>query len=245
MRAQLWWDLARLDFERRLRARIGGYWWQELPRLTKTVVVCTRDRQEKLARCLQAISGLDPARDRVLVVDNASRQPCRTLVEQHGFAYVQEPMAGLDNARNRGLAESETELIVYTDDDCLPASTWLSGLERAFSDPMVGAVTGIGTRAASRLRSAARLRGHERLRAWLPPPAPRIDATAAGSRSADRQGAGCNMAYRASVLREVGGFAPELDVGTPTRSGRGPLHVGARAGKWPAGRLRPRDRWYG
>jgi glycosyltransferase involved in cell wall biosynthesis len=225
VRAQLWWDLARLDFERRLRARIGGYWWQELPRLTKTVVVCTRDRQEKLARCLQAISGLDPAPDRVLVVDNASREPCRTLVEQHGFAYVQEPMAGLDNARNRGLAESETELIVYTDDDCLPASTWLSGLERAFSDPMVGAVTGIGT--PYRLDSEAQLafeamsgfvHGYRRRR---------LESTRLQPVRVAQIGAGCNMAYRASVLREVGGFAPELDVGTPTRSG-GDLYTLAR-----------------
>jgi glycosyltransferase involved in cell wall biosynthesis len=225
VRSQLWWDLARLDFERRLRARMGGYWWRELPRLTKTVVVCTRDRPDRLARCLEAISGLDPGPDRVLIVDNASREPCRALVERHGFAYVQEPIAGLDNARNRGLAECATELIVYTDDDCLPAPTWLSGLERAFSDPLVGAVTGIGT--PYRLDSEAQLafeagsgfvHGYRRRRA---------ESTRLEPVRIAQIGAGCNMAYRASVLREVGGFAPELDVGTPTRSG-GDLYTLAR-----------------
>jgi GT2 family glycosyltransferase len=49
---------------------------------------------------------------------------------------------GLNIARNTGLANASGDIVVYTDDDCLPRKDWLANKLRNFSDPTVGACTG-------------------------------------------------------------------------------------------------------
>jgi glycosyltransferase involved in cell wall biosynthesis len=56
--------------------------------------------------------------------------------------YVVEPSTGLSYARNRGLAESNTDIVAYVDDDAVPDQNWLGFLLEPFRDPKVAAVTG-------------------------------------------------------------------------------------------------------
>src|SRR5262245_57315015 len=102
------------------------------------VVVCTRNRPEKLERCLEAISRLMYATFQVLVVDNAPSD-CRTneIASRWKVRYIQEPIIGLSRARNLGAQNCDAEIIAYIDDDCLPHPDWLSGLVREFTNPSV------------------------------------------------------------------------------------------------------------
>ena len=85
-----------------------------------TVAVCTRDRTDDLARCLDSLSCLDYPALEVLVVDNApSSNATERLVRTRypNWRYVCEPRPGLNWARNRAIIESSGEIIAYTDDD--------------------------------------------------------------------------------------------------------------------------------
>lgn len=53
-----------------------------------------------------------------------------------------EPIRGLSRARNRGLAECNTEIVAYLDDDAIPASDWLGILLEPFSNEKTAATTG-------------------------------------------------------------------------------------------------------
>ncbi len=222
MRTALWSELWTSALRDRLHRRIGSQWWEHVPHASVTVAVCTRDRPAHIATCLAALARLDPPPDRILIVDNAPRLPCRAAVEAHGFDYVLEPRPGLDNARNRAIEQCQTELIAFTDDDCVPVPAWLERLDRHFSDLSTGAVTGWAN--ALRLDSEAQIafedtggftRGFQLRRFdWGT-----LHPTAAGV-----TGAGANMTFRTELLRELGGFPPELDAGTPTASG-GDLYV--------------------
>lgn len=44
-----------------------------------------------------------------------------------------EPAQGLSNARNRAISEAKGEYILWTDDDVLPASTWITSYLNAFN----------------------------------------------------------------------------------------------------------------
>ena len=134
VRTALWSELWAAALRERLHRRIASQWWEHVPHASVTVAVCTRDRPGHLARCLAALARLDPRPDRVMVVDNAPRLPCRAAVEAHGFDYVLEPRPGLDNARNRAIEQCQTDLIAFTDDDCVPVPAWLARLDRHFSD---------------------------------------------------------------------------------------------------------------
>src|SRR5947209_6858962 len=108
---------------------------------SSSVVVCTRDRPDYLDRCLDALALLEYPHFDVLVVDNApSDGRTREVAARWDTRYVQEPVAGLSRARNRGAMESSGEIVAYLDDDAIVDSGWLSGLAVEFSDSRVMAV---------------------------------------------------------------------------------------------------------
>ena len=55
-----------------------------------------------------------------------------------------EPVPGLSHARNRAVAECETELIAFLDDDEVACRYWASELVRSFiEEPAVDCVAGL------------------------------------------------------------------------------------------------------
>jgi GT2 family glycosyltransferase len=192
--------------------------------LTASVVICTRDRPELLARCLQSLTpALDPADD-IVVVDNApSSQATRQRVRDWPrVRYVLEPRPGLDIARNRGIRESRGELVVYCDDDVVVESSWLRRLKAPFLDPDVGSVMGLVLPAALDTEAqyvfetywgfnrgfVARDYGREFFREHIHRGAPVWEI-----------GAGASMALRRNALSAVGGFDERLDAGAAGCSG--------------------------
>ena len=188
------------------------------PAPTATVVVCTRDRPEGLARCLQSLRLLANPLP-VLVVDNGSTVPgTREAAEAAGATYVWEPLPGLDRARNRGIADVRSDVVLFTDDDVEVDVGWADALLTCFADPLVMAATGLVLPA--RLDTPTRLR-QERYLGFSHRGVVRrvVDGTAEPATIAGQWGAGASMAFRTGFLREVGGFPEELDAGMPTRSG--------------------------
>ena len=111
--------------------------------LTVSVVICTKNRPANLRECLSAVARLNPMPNDVLVVDNTQgNQETESLSREFGTRYVTEPVPGLSRARNRGLAECDTEIVAFLDDDAVPATDWLGILMEPFADEKVGASTG-------------------------------------------------------------------------------------------------------
>ena len=110
---------------------------------TVSVVICTRNRPATLEKCLAAVCGLSPAPDQVLVVDNSEgNSETARLAQRAGARYIVEPVEGLSRARNRGLAECDTEIVAYVDDDAIPAPDWLGFLLTPFENENVAASAG-------------------------------------------------------------------------------------------------------
>jgi glycosyltransferase involved in cell wall biosynthesis len=156
----------------------------------------------------------------VIIVDNDPGDlDCRDLVEATGARYVREDRRGLDNARTTGLEAARGDLVAFTDDDCVPASRWLAGLDELFADGSVGAVTGPAF--AYELDSPAQVRFEREggfTRGALV--RRRLDWTIMSPAWAAAAGAGANMVFRRDALVELDvAFPPELDAGTPTESG--------------------------
>jgi O-antigen biosynthesis protein len=111
--------------------------------LSCTVIVCTRNRPRLLDRSLSALSRVAYAPFDVLVVDNApTNAAAREVAERHGARYVVEPVPGLSRARNRGVRASTSDIVAFTDDDCVPDPGWLAALLDPFGDSRVMAVGG-------------------------------------------------------------------------------------------------------
>jgi O-antigen biosynthesis protein len=110
---------------------------------TVTVVICTRNRPALLQKCLAAVLRLNPAPNKLLVVDNSEgNDDTRKVAQDYGARYITEPVRGLSRARNRALAECDTDVIAFLDDDVTPASDWLALLLSPFRDEQIGASAG-------------------------------------------------------------------------------------------------------
>jgi glycosyltransferase involved in cell wall biosynthesis len=187
-----------------------------------SVVVCTRNRTEQLATCLDALMALDYPQYEVVVVDNApSNEQTAQLAARYPVRYALEKRPGLDWARNRGISASRYDLIAFVDDDVTVDKLWLHALNNSFNDPEVMTVTGLII--PQELETKAQITyelGYGGMMVNME--YQRIK----GGRFSVREllwssnfGAGANMAFRRAVFASVGTFDTSIGVGTPSRSG--------------------------
>jgi GT2 family glycosyltransferase len=110
-----------------------------------SVVICTRDRPDDLARCLQSLQQLRPRPLEILVVDNAPEgSATRDVVARvSDVRYVAEPRPGLSRARNAGVHAARGGIVAFTDDDVRVSPNWIAAMEHVFRDPAISVVTGL------------------------------------------------------------------------------------------------------
>lgn len=215
--------------------------------LTLTVVVCTRDRREGLLATLRSLLGQSDSAFDVLVVDNSlDGEVARTGVDLGGLAirFCHEPMPGLSRARNRGLAEVQSEIIAWIDDDEVADPDWVAWLKRGFSMREYPAAVA-GVMLPAELETAAQVdferyggfnKGRGMAPEWLRAGTPSVPDPLYPLPSF---GAGGNMAFRTQALRAVGGFDNRLGAGTLTHGGEETralaliLESGASVLHWP------------
>jgi glycosyltransferase involved in cell wall biosynthesis len=201
-----------------------------------TVVVCTRDRPEELARCLDSLLRQSRPPDEVVVVDNASHGPAtREVALRAGVRYVREDRPGLDVARNTGLLAARSEIVAYTDDDTEIHPAWLDRLVASFDRDDVLAVTGLVLPAALDTEAQWEFetqwgfgRGYSRIDFGQE----FYHRTRARGMPTWEFGAGANMAFRRSVVDAVGLFDERLDVGAAGCSGDSEYWYRIVAGGW-------------
>jgi glycosyltransferase involved in cell wall biosynthesis len=102
-----------------------------------SVVIPTRNRPRAAEACLDALAAqtLPTGSFEVIVVDDGSEPPLtldpKRWAAKFDLKLIRHPNTGPAGARNRGVAEARGEFLAFTDDDCLPAPTWLEKLVNA------------------------------------------------------------------------------------------------------------------
>ena len=154
-----------------------------------SVVVPTRNRSARLRALLESLEQQKGPAFEVIVVDNASDDDTRAIVEAKRARGIRlpEPM-GPAVARNVGWQEARGGLVVFTDDDVVASDGWLASL------------------------AAAHAREPEAVIQGRTEPDPReLDRLSAFARSQSASGPGpwfqtCNIAYPRALLERLGGF---------------------------------------
>jgi GT2 family glycosyltransferase len=160
------------------------------------VVVATRDRADRLLRLLDALAGqVGAPQFEVVVVDDgssdgtAARAGARAADLPFRLRVVrQDDSSGPAGARNEGWRRTTADIVAFTDDDCVPSSSWLreivGALERERADLVAGVTTYPEDQADRRSTWAY----------WME------DDGRGGHYSTS------NVAYRRAALEAVGGF---------------------------------------
>ena len=179
-----------------------------------TVLICTYNRQQSLARALDSIakSRLPASLTwEILVVDNNSSDQTRKVIEEFcgrfpgRFRYLLEPHQGKSYALNAGIGESRGEVIAFVDDDVTVEPTWLHNLAAPI---LSGEYVGTGGRILMEREYSPP--------AWLPLNDQRSLAPLVvfdlGTHACDlaEPPFGTNMAFRRSLFDKYGGFRADL-----------------------------------
>lgn len=188
-----------------------------------SLVICTRDRPEELARCLASLSAQTRRPDEVIVVDNASRDGrTRAAARAAGVTYVREDRPGLDIARNTGVRAARGEIVAFTDDDVRLHPRWLERLAGALEDGMAMAVTGLVLPAELETEAQQIFERHWGFGRGYEPQEFGAEFFAADAKTGSevwKIGAGASMAFRRAAFDRAGLFDERLDVGAAGCSG--------------------------
>jgi glycosyltransferase involved in cell wall biosynthesis len=111
-----------------------------------SAIVCTHNREEYLGAAIDSVLEQDFSSYEVVVVDNASSDRTREIVEERlsnpRLNYVYEPVIGLSVARNTGAKEARAPILAYLDDDAVASSQWLKTIYNAYQSNEKLAIAG-------------------------------------------------------------------------------------------------------
>jgi O-antigen biosynthesis protein len=182
-----------------VRERYRGPVPPELPRYPRvSVVVCSYNAERTMEACLASLEVLNYPDYEVIVVNDGSTDGTLAIAERFGYCrIISQPNKGLSVARNVGAEAATGEIVAYTDSDCVADPDWLTYLVAKMESADLVACGGPN----------------------FPPPenslVPAAVAVSPGGPThvllADDVAehiAGCNMAFRRSVLLSMGGFDP-------------------------------------
>lgn len=174
------------------------------------VVICTRHRPPSVADTVRSALGARPAASHVIVVDQADAETADPLAEFDGlarFVRIRHDAFGLSRGRNVGTAAAAAtgaSIVVYTDDDCIAAPSWLSGFDAMFT----------GTDDIAAVFGTVRAAPYDRTTGIIPAYEVREAAVLRGLANKPLvEGIGACMAVRVDAWRRLEGFDDWLGPG--------------------------------
>jgi cellulose synthase/poly-beta-1,6-N-acetylglucosamine synthase-like glycosyltransferase len=207
------WDFGLMSRDRIPKAALGAVRkaYSEVPFSTMTrwpkisVVVCTFNGSKTISNNLESLSVLQYPNYEVIVVNDGSNDITEAIVKEYvhkyGFKLITTENRGLANARNTGLESATGDIVAYVDDDAYPDPQWLTYLALEFRK-----TTHIGI-------------GGPNITAEGDGPISECVSSSPGnpvhvliSDTEAEHIAGCNMAFRRSALKKIGGFDSQFKI---------------------------------
>lgn len=106
-----------------------------------SIIVCSKNRHEEARRLIASIGHLkhgDIETEIVIVEESAEPSPIEGTLYHH----IPLRNLGFGFARAKAVEVSHGSILIFIDDDCLPAESWLDNLTDPFGEEEVTAVQG-------------------------------------------------------------------------------------------------------
>ena len=160
-----------------------------------SIIVATYNSQHTIGELIEALLDQEYERDQleIIIVDDGSKDQTSDIVKRYPVKYFVENHRGPAHARNIGWKHSCGEMICFTDSDCLPKKNWVKQLLSQFISEDIGGVGGAYDNADSTHFISACI--HEEI----------VERHHRMNGNVNYLGT-FNVAYRRSILEEVGGF---------------------------------------
>lgn len=173
---------------------------------TVSIAICTRNRQASLRRAVAAVVAADPEVEELLIVDQSDEFIPVERPWPRGFRHVRSDSRGVSRACNEALRLATTDIVFFTDDDCLLQPRAVEAAVALFAKyPEVGLVFG-----AVRAEPSVTPEGF--IPTYEPPRRQILRGRLGKLRDA---GIGACLVVRRQTALEIGGFDVRLGGGTP------------------------------
>lgn len=98
-----------------------------------SVVVPTRNNYPHLEKCIKSLKNQAKKPAEIIIVSPKGDSSQKTA-EKFGCRWVDDRKNTIGNAYNAGASASKSEIIAFTDDDCVLPKKWLAEIEKGISD---------------------------------------------------------------------------------------------------------------
>ena len=101
-----------------------------------SVIIPAYNAEKTIRKCLEPLMSQDYAEEyEVIVVDDGSTDSTPHMVSEFNkVRLIKQENAGPAAARNKGAAEAEGEILLFTDADCVPEHNWISEMLKPFNE---------------------------------------------------------------------------------------------------------------
>lgn len=175
-----------------------------------SVVICTYNRRDYLARCLDYLQCQSNPNFEVVVIDGPSDDGTEELLEswRGRIRIARNPLRNLSISRNLGIELAQGDIIAFIDDDAIPFDNWIERiLEEYNSRPLLTKALGGPAFFAGTLRFQSEDIGIDRHgNAWL-----NIPRNEVGQGEWLRSCLGTNSTFVRQHLLDIGGFDEQFD----------------------------------
>ena len=168
-----------------------------------SIIVPVRNGEATISTLLKSLLKLNYPKEKLdfQVVDGNSTDKTWEVVKQYPVKLVTQSGTGLNAARNTGIKNSKSEIVAFTDSDCVVPEDWVRNIAKNFKDLRVGCVGGsikgyngdfLSDYADNSFMPVLRIFKKREV----------LDSV----RLLQRYPAGCNMAFRRKALEAAGDF---------------------------------------
>ncbi len=174
-----------------------------------SIIICTRNRAECLRNTLRTFESVtvpDGWQVEMIIADNGSSDDTVEVIEKAvhesiGIRNLPVPVSGKSRAQNAAVMAARSDVLLFTDDDVVPARDWI----RRMAEPLIGRRC---MAVAGRI-----LLGEELERPWLTPMHRRWLAEVNQPAAESPELVGANMGIHRSVFDTISLFDEELGPG--------------------------------
>ncbi len=175
-----------------------------------SVVVCTRNRGDRIRPTLASIIANHYSNFEILVIDQSTNRETEKCVCDFNatcehIRYIATPTKGTGLSRQLGLELASSEYVLYTDDDCTVPNNWIKVIAEIFVRNPLVAMAFTNVEAAPHNAEAGFVP------AYSTPAETRVKSLQDKRRA---RGIGASMAVRRSAVMGMGGFDPSLGPGS-------------------------------
>ena len=112
-----------------------------------TVVAAVYNEQEHIARLIESLLSQTRLPDEIILVDDGSKDDTARVIEQYSkknplIRLIRNTNQGPAASRNLGWRSATSDIVIFTDGDCVPEPNWIESLIGRFVFDEVAAVAG-------------------------------------------------------------------------------------------------------